>query len=258
MKPLKILLTNETGCFEPGIIALAKVLSIRHRVCIVAPLSGKTDIGHALTIDSPIRVEQFFALSKAKIYGVNGTPCDCVGLALDKLLKSKPDLIISGIGTKNSCGEVIYTSGITSSAILGTIYGVKSIALSADIQDTKKESEYLSIARAFSKKLELLIKKITTNITLNVNYPAKFQSGKIKETHLTMGTLNSKYTHEVNPFGIEFYWHKNIGMNYPLSALDQKGDLYWLKKGFATVTPLKYDLTSDVGLKVLEGSKIKI
>ena len=96
---MKILLVNEEGCFAPGIIALAKALSVSHRVVIVGPLSPLCGTGHTFTNgNAPIQVRQYFTqLSKVKIFAVSGTPCDCVTLALDKLLKSKPDLIISGI-----------------------------------------------------------------------------------------------------------------------------------------------------------------
>jgi len=245
MKQLQILLVNEAGCFAPGISALAKVLSSRHRVVIVGPLKEQWGKGHRLTTSShPLRAEQFYVLNKVKVFGVNGTPCDCVLLALDKLLKSKPDLIITGIDSKNNRGETIYSSSVVSAAIEGTIQGIKSIALSADIKDKDNERSYMAVARAFARKLPYLYRSIAKDTTLNVNFPSKF-SGKIKATHLTLDIVDNKYEEEVNPFGTQFYWLKSPLGGCSLKTLDQKGDIYWLRKNYITVTPLKLNLTDE-------------
>ena len=246
MKQLKILLVNESGCFHPGIVALAKVLSSRHRVVIVGPLHEQDGRGHMLTTSShPLRAQQYFVLNKIKVFGVNGTPCDCVLLAIDKLLKSKPDLIITGIDSKNNRGETIYSSSVVSAAIEGTIQGIKSIAVSASVKDPKSERSYMPVARAFARKLPYFWRNIPKDTTINVNFPAKFSTRKIKATHLTLNTVANQYEEEINPFGTQFYWLKSPLGGCSLSTLDQRGDIYWLKKGFITVTPLKLDLTDE-------------
>lgn len=248
LKALRILLVNNKGCFDPGIITLAKVLSRHHRVVVVGPLRDQGGKGHRLTTNShPLRAKQYFVLNKVKIFGVNGTPCDCVLLALDKLLKSKPDLIITGIDPKHNRGELIYHSSVVSAAIEGTIQGIKSIALSAEVLDPKSERAFLPVARAFARKLPYFFNNIPKDHTINVNFPQKFNLRRIKATHLTNSIVNNHYIEEVNPFGATFYWlHCPIGEGgYPLHVLDQQGDIYWLKKGFITVTPLKLDLTDD-------------
>ena len=260
MKSLKILLVNERGCFDQGIIALAKVLANEHRVNIVAPLRKKERVGGSITAYRPLKTDLYYALKKAKIFSVDGSPCDCVGLALDKLLKSKPDLIISGIDPHHNRGETMFSSGVSGAAILGTILGIKSIAISADVKKRHEEKEYLAIARSVLKILpdlyHLLQKEQDT--TLNINYPAVHSVRRVKWTHLTTGMIEGGYTSEINPFGKTFYWMNNPNQNYPLNVLDQQGDIYWLKKGFITVTPLKYDLTSRLGLDVLTRSGISL
>jgi len=246
MKQLKILLVNEAGCFNPGIVALAKVLSSRHRVVIVGPLKEQYGVGHRLTTSShPLRAEQFYILNKVKVFGVNGTPCDCVLLALDKLLKSKPDLIITGIDPRNNRGETIYSSSVVSAAIEGTIQGIKSIALSAQVKDKNSEKCYMPVARAFARKLPYFYGNIPKDTTINVNFPAKFSTKNIKATHLTLDIVENEYEEEVNPFGTTFYWLKSPLGGCNLKTLDQKGDIYWLKKGYITVTPLKLNLTDE-------------
>jgi len=257
---MKILLVNEEGCFAPGIIALAKALSLRHRVVIVGPINPLSCAGHTFTNgNAPIRVRQYFTqLSKVKIFAVTGTPCDCVTLALDKLLRSKPDLIISGIDSSNNRGETILSSGVVSAALEGTIQGIKSIAVSANLTLAKGEAEFRKVASAFVKLLPGLVKLMKTGVTLNVNFPTEFSSRRVKYTHVTDGLVDNKYNCEVNPFCLTFYWLKTPRMGFGLDVLDQKGDLYWLKRSFITVSPLKLDLTCDKSIQVLRKASLKL
>lgn len=256
-KSLRILIVNESGCFDPGLIALAKTLGNTHRVCVVAPLRSLGGRGHMLTIDKPLRPEQFFLLNKVKLFGVgNAMPCDCVGLALDKLLKAKPDLIIAGIDAKNNRGEIMYSSGCVAAAQLGTMNGIRSIAVSADIENPKAESSYSRVVSTLVKMLPTLYKHIKPDITMNINFPRKFSAKKIKLTHMTCDMLDNNYMHETNPFGLDFYWLIKPITGYSLHVLDSYGDIYWLKQGYITVTPLRYDLTSDDAFDALQRSGI--
>jgi len=232
-------------------------LSVKNRVVIVAPLSPQRGVGHAITTLMPLRAEQYYVLSKVKIFGVHGTPCDCVGIALDKLLKSKPDLIISGIDSRNNRGEVILSSGVVSAAVLGTLHGIPSIALSADIVDRKSEACFLKVARAFESKLPYFVDHIPADTTLNVNYPRKI-TRNIVCTKLTKNIAESTYRYEVSPFGNSVYWLNNFEQGHDMKVLDQRGDVYWLRENFVTVTPLKYNLTNFDVMSALESSGITL
>ena len=255
---MNILVVNEAGCFAPGVVALAKALSFKHRVVIVAPLHPQLNSGHRLTTSNfPLRIRQYFVLNKIKIFSVNGTPCDCVTLALDKLLLSKPDLIISGICDRHNKGEYVYSSGIVSAAIEGTIQGIPSIAVSARVREDDDEKNFEAVANSFAKLLPKFVEKIKPGMTLNVNYPERF-TNKIMCTPITTDMCDNKYECEVNPFGNTFYWLKVPVLGYPLSALDQKGDIYWLKKNFITVTPLKLNLTAHDAISIVEKGGIAL
>ena len=259
MKNLRILITNQSGCFHPGIVALAKVLSGSHRVVISAPLRAQYSRGHELTTRRPLRTAQYSVLNKVKFFSVDGTPCDSVALAMDKLVKAKPDLIIAGIDPNINVSENIWSSGVVSAAVLGTMHGVKSIAISASVDDEKDEKAYLPFARTFLKNLGTLFASIPDDTTLNINFPKKNKSKIIKFTHLSCDeVVENQYTHEVNPFGQEFYWMKKPGDQNNLSKLEKKGDVACLKQNFITITPLKYDLTSEEGLRILERSSISL
>ena len=256
---MKILLTNEAGCFHPGIVALAKELCKDHRVCIVAPLNKQVGAGHALTVDQrPLHAQQWFVLDNIKMWSVDGTPCDCVALALDKLLLDKPDLIISGIDFENNYGNMIYTSGVVSAAIEGAIQGVKSLALSAVIANEKKERDYRHVAKYVRRKLEFLAKQIPDYGVLNVNFPEKVKPKMIMPAPLTDGILDNEYEIEVNPFGSTFASMKNPLHEFGIDAYEQKGDLYWLKQGYITLTPLKLDLLKGEALEGLQKAGVKL
>lgn len=256
---MRILLTNEAGCFHPGIIALAKELAKDHRVCIVAPLQKQLGAGHSLTVDQrPLRAQQWFVLDNVKIWSVDGTPCDCVALALDKLLLNKPDLIISGIDPVNNRGNMIYTSGVVSAAMEGAIQGIKSIAVSAAIPQEKKERAYRHVVKFVARKLEFLAKNTPDFGVLNVNFPEKFKPKNIMPAALTDGVLDNEYEIEVNPFGSTFAWLKTPLMEFNLAAYEQKADLHWLKQGYITLTPLKLDLLKGEALTSLQKAGIKL
>ena len=256
---MKILLTNEAGCFHPGIIALAKELSKDHRVCIVAPLTQQVGAGHALTVDQrPLHAQQWFVLDRVKIWSVDGTPCDCVALAMDKLLLDKPDLIISGIDPVNNYGNMIYSSGVVSAAFEGAIQDIKSIALSAVVANDKKERAYRRVAKYVARKLEFLAKQIPDFGVLNVNFPEKFKPKNLMPTHLTDGVLVNDYEIEVNPFGSTFAWFNSPLREFGMDAYEQKGDVYWVKQGYITLTPLKLDLLKGEALTALQKAGIKL
>jgi 5'-nucleotidase len=258
---MKILLTNEAGCFTAGIIALAKELNKQHRICIVAPLNPLSNVGHTITTsERPLHAKKWEILNTIKIWSVDGTPCDCITLALDKLLKSKPDLIISGIDHTYGRGETIYCSGVVSAAVEGAIQGVKSIAVSGKIDSNArdKESAYRPIARLIAKKLDEFVSMIPKNGALNINCPEMVDSKKIAVTHLSFGVVDNKYSIETNPFGKTFAWLKNTPVGTDTKILEQKGDVYWTKHGWTTVTPLKLDLINIPAISIIKDAGISV
>ncbi|MDR0384110.1 MAG: 5'/3'-nucleotidase SurE [Christensenellaceae bacterium] len=249
----KILLVNEAGCFTPGIIALAKELNKSYRVTVVAPLNSFRGVGHAITTyERPLRSKQWFLLNGIKIWSVDGTPCDCVALAMNKILRSKPDLIISGIDYVNNRGEMIYSSGTVSAAFEGAIHDIPSMAVSANIKDKMNERAYSLVTKFIYKNLGVLFNDIPKGGILNVNFPSKIDTKQVCWTHLTDGLLDNKYELEVNPFGRTFAWLQNKVESFGMGVLEDKGDFYFLKKGHITITPLRLSMMNpDAAEKVL-------
>lgn len=133
MKPLKILISNDDGVFAEGIRTLAGAAAFRgHQVTVVCPDQERSATGHGLTLHSPIRAEKANELfgKGVSAWGCNGTPADCVKLALNEILPEKPDLILSGINHGPNLGTDIFCSGTVAAALEGTLAGIPAIAIS--------------------------------------------------------------------------------------------------------------------------------
>src|SRR6185436_10771537 len=136
----RILLTNDDGYFSPGITALATALEKLGDVTIVAPQSEASAVGHALTLRRPLRLERV----SAHVYSVDGTPTDCVNIAIDEVLPHKPDLIVSGINKGLNIGDDVTYSGTVAGALEGALLGYQAIAVS--LQFTRGEWDFTPAA----------------------------------------------------------------------------------------------------------------
>src|SRR5215510_118340 len=144
-----ILLTNDDGVHAPGIKALAARLSSQGTVYVVAPDREVSACGQSLTLKHPLRAEKI----EERVYSVDGTPADCVNLALVKLLPRRPDLVVSGINRGANLGEDVFYSGTVGGAREGTFFGVPSIAVSL----TAKHETDFEAAAAFTARLAALV-----------------------------------------------------------------------------------------------------
>ncbi|MEX0680271.1 MAG: 5'/3'-nucleotidase SurE [Balneolales bacterium] len=234
-----ILVCNDDGIFAPGIRALAEVAMEFGIVEIIAPDRQQSAVGHSITVSDPLRVTSFQINSDMKGQAVNGTPADCVKLAHDKLLKRKPDLVLSGINHGSNAGINIIYSGTVSAATEATILGYPAIAISCT---EYSESADLSGAQEATRRVVRYILKneLPSGITLNVNAPG----GPLKKL-LWAKQANSRYVEEfegrIDPHNKPYFW-----ITGRLEILDQGEDLdlNLLKEGYATITPIQYDLTA--------------
>ena len=255
----KILLTNDDGFESLGLKALKEAVEDLGEILIVAPSSEKSACGHSLTITKPLRFvkldDNFYKLE-------DGTPTDCVYLALNALYKEdqKPDLIISGINRGANMGEDITYSGTASAAMEGALYGIPSIAIS-QVCNSNCEKTEIEIGYALAKKV---IKEIASKILnegmplkerkfLNVNVPPikpkDFKGYKITKAGYRLYG-NSAHLHR-NPRGIEYWW---LGI-HPLEwkrGEKRDCDFEAIKDGYASITPIKADLTAYEDIEKLK------
>lgn len=237
-KPV-ILVCNDDGIFSPGIRALAEVSSEFGDVEIIAPDRQQSAVGHAVTVSTPLRSRSFQIDGRFNGQAVTGTPADSVKLAHDQLMKRKPDLVVSGINHGSNAGINILYSGTVSAATEGTILGYPSIAVSCTDYD---EDADLSGAKEAARKVigYVLSEGLPKGITLNLNVPA----GPLKGIKWAR-QANSRYVEEfegrVDPNNRSYYW-----MTGKLQLLDEGEDLdvNVLEKGYASLTPIQYDMTA--------------
>src|SRR6188472_1220052 len=161
----RILVTNDDGIHSAGLTSLAKALSRVGDVWVVAPDRERTAVAHAVTLHKPLRIHQV----EKQVYAINGTPVDCVNLALLNILPKRPDLLVSGINKGVNLGDDVLYSGTVSAAMEGTILGIPSMAVSQE----GKEHFYFSAGALYAMRIARLILKegLPDETLVNLNVP---------------------------------------------------------------------------------------
>ena len=231
-RPL-VLVTNDDGVHAPGIRALAKALADLGDVHVVAPDREVSACGQSLTLKHPLRAEQI----EAQVWAVDGTPADCVNLALVKLLPRRPELVVSGINRGANLGEDIFYSGTVGGAREGTFFGVPSIAMSLA---TRAVPDFTHAA-AFAANVAAMVleKGLPERTLLNVNVPQGVPVGAAI-------TVQGRREHEgtilegLDPRRRTYYWIEEGRDNW---VSDEMSDIHAVRQGLISITPLQTDTT---------------
>jgi 5'-nucleotidase len=252
-KPL-ILVTNDDGVSAPGIRALINVMSQIGEVVVVAPDKPQSAMGHAITINSTLYLNK---LSKdgdsITEYSCSGTPVDCVKLAVNEILKRKPDLCVSGVNHgSNSSINVIY-SGTMSAAVEAGIEGIPAIGFS--LLDYDWNADFDSI-KSFIKKitLETLENRLPDGVVLNVNFP-KLKENEIKGIKIcrqAKAQWVEKFDKRKTPSGKDYYWLSGEFVNQDKG---EDTDEWALENGYISVVPVQFDLTAHHTMQQLNNWK---
>ena len=252
-----ILITNDDGYDSKGLLALVEALKSLGKVTVVAPSTEKSACGHSLTLTRPLNFieiqEHFYKLD-------DGTPSDCIFLALNKLFtkENRPDIVISGINIGSNMGEDITYSGTASAAMEAVLQGIPAIAISQVYAEHGKSIDTFGYGLA-QESIVTLVKKIFEGTFplperkfLNVNIPP-IPSVECKGFKVTRAG-NRLYAHNAevhyNPRGKEYYW---IGLP-ELGWMDTKGhttDFEAVNDGYVSLTPVTLDMTSYEDIKTL-------
>ena len=254
-KPL-ILVTNDDGINAPGIRFLIDIMNDFGDVVVVAPDSPQSGMGHAITINNTIYCEPI-VINKNEPqseYSCSGTPADCVKIAVNEILKRKPDLCVSGINHgSNSSINVIY-SGTMSAAVEAGTQGIPAIGFS--LLDYSLDADFTH-SREFVKRitLECLSNGVPKGVVLNVNIP-KISNTKLKGIKICRqanGVWEEKFDKRTNPLGREYYWLGGKFVNYDQG---EDNDEWALENGYVSITPTKYDLTAHQAIKNISNWKL--
>ncbi len=241
-KPL-ILISNDDGITAPGIRVLVDCMKKLGTVVVVAPDSPQSGMGHAITINESLRLDEsdYFG-PDVLAYQCSGTPADCVKLALDKVLDRKPDLLVSGINHgSNSSVNVIY-SGTMSAAMEGAIDGLQAIGFS--LLDYSLDADFTTAAEVVSKvAAKVLDKKLPSDCLLNVNIP-KVPLSELKGIKIcrqAKAKWVEKFDEREDPYGRKYFWLTGEFVNMDNG---EDTDEWALKHGYASVVPVQFDLTA--------------
>jgi 5'-nucleotidase len=243
-KPL-ILITNDDGVYAPGIRALFDAVQSLGQGVIVAPEQDKSAVSHSLTMNRPLRVR---ALEK-NIYTLDGTPTDCVTLAINKVLPAKPDLIVSGINPGGNLGDDISYSGTVSAAIEGTMYDIPSLAVS--LAGTAPFDFEVAAAVAWKLASMALSFGLPENTLLNINVPAR-SAAEIRGVRFTRQgrrVYKNAIQETFDPWQRKHYWIGGGTVHW--SGGDNTDELA-VRSGYISVTPVQLDLTNHAGIDFLE------
>ncbi|MBW1980613.1 MAG: 5'/3'-nucleotidase SurE [Deltaproteobacteria bacterium] len=245
---MMILLTNDDGIYAKGIEVLQEHLCQEHEVLVVAPETEQSAVGHAITLMDPLRLKPIQRNGAFFGYGVNGTPADCVKLAINELLEKPPNLVVSGINLGANVGINVIYSGTVSAATEGAILGVPAIAVSIN---SFKSPDFTPAAR-FIKKLVRQVSQhgLPPCTLLNVNVPA-VPAEKIRGVRITRQGVSrfvEKFDRRVDPRKNVYYWQ--CGSTPPFSE-DGDTDASALASDCISITPLHFDLTNYGFLETL-------
>jgi 5'-nucleotidase len=233
---MRILLSNDDGYFAPGLERLAAALASRAEITVVAPERDRSGASNSLTLDRPLTVRR----APNGFLFVNGTPTDCVHLAVTGLLEHLPDLVISGINLGANMGDDTIYSGTVAAATEGYLLGIPSIALSL----ASKTAEHFETAAAVA--VELLERHEREPLgprLINVNVPdvpratlRGYRITRLGRRHKAENTVRTR-----NPRGETVYW---VGAAGPAADAGEGTDFHAVEQRYASVTPLQIDLTN--------------
>ncbi|MGE5583602.1 MAG: 5'/3'-nucleotidase SurE [Bacillota bacterium] len=238
---LSILLTNDDGFHADGLQTLYHCLKESASVTVVAPDRERSAVGHGITVHHPLRAISVL-LDNCTHWMIDGTPSDCVKLAIERLMPGKsPDLIISGINRGPNLGFDVLYSGTVSAAIEGTLYKIPSIALS--LAGFSKLD--FTPAALFVRENLWQLKELATQATLNLNFPvtdtlAGFQG--VRLTRLGIRIYQNVFEERKDPRGQTYYW---MGGEPAAFEQEQNSDIKAVDEGYISITPLNIDLTDN-------------
>lgn len=246
-----ILVTNDDGIFSPGIKALTEEAMKLGKVTIVAPDKAQSGMGHAITMEHPIRIRKVDYMDGVNAYSCSGTPVDCVKLALDKIFTDvKPDLCLSGINHgANTSINVIY-SGTMSAAMEAAVQQIPSIGFS--LLNFSHEADMSAASEVVEKVLKLYTENGLGGASLlNVNIP-DIPSSEIRGMKIARqakGKWSEDFDKRVDPFSREYYW-----LTGKFTLMDDAADcdIKVLEEGYVSIVPTQFDLTDRAGIDYMK------
>lgn len=240
---MRVLLSNDDGIHASGLREAKQALDPLGEVFIVAPERERSGTGHGITVHKPLRPKQVKLLDGSWGWSVNGTPADCVKLAIEALLPENPDIVVSGINFGANLGTDVLYSGTVSAAIEGIINGITSVAISL----ATYEHENFHYAAAFLTRIIPPLLKASREmgcILININVPPGKPKG-VKVTRLGNRRYINVFHKRIDPRGRVYYWMAGEPEDAPPgdSQAGVEVDFEAVKNNYISITPLHFDIT---------------
>jgi 5'-nucleotidase len=250
---MNILLTNDDGIYAPGLAALYAHLAADHSVAVIAPEREQSAVGHGITLNEPLRAHKVSIPNAFEGHAVSGTPADCIKFGVLEILKTKPDLVISGINPGANVGVNIHYSGTVAAAKEATMYGILAIAVSVH----SRQVESYDAAAAFIAQLaeDVYANGLPAGTFLNVNIPNRplAEIAGVQFSRLDMDFFPEYIEKRIDPRDRTYYWQ---GCDSLPQGKSIEIDGSALCKGFISITPIKCDQTDYDVLENMKKGKI--
>lgn len=243
---MHFLISNDDGVFATGIKRLSETLNDMGQVTVFAPNRDRSGASNSLTLDRPIRIHKV----SDGWYSVNGTPTDCVHMALTGVMSEEPDMVISGINNAANLGDDVLYSGTVAAAIEGRYLGLPALALS--LATKHGQPRYFDTAQHYIKKIikQIKTKALPDDSILNINFPNLpiDQVKGVKITRLGNRHKAESAIKDTDPRGRKIYW---IGAAGAEADAGEGTDFHAVKNGYVSITPMKVDMTKHSALEAL-------
>jgi 5'-nucleotidase len=238
---VQILLTNDDGIYAPGLAALRREIGRLGDVCVVAPAVEQSGVGHSITFLTPLLVKEVFDEQDEQLgFAVEGSPADCVKLAVARFSPRRPDVVVSGINGGLNAGINVLYSGTVAAAIEGAFFGITSIAVSLEYD------EHARFDRAAKVAVEVIEQILRHNAgasrLYNVNIPTSALEGtpRIRIVPMDVARWGEHFEERVDPRGRPYFWATG---GPPTPEGRGETDLTAIQRGDITITPLHFDMT---------------
>ncbi|MBS4208044.1 5'/3'-nucleotidase SurE [Bacillus sp. FJAT-50079] len=238
---MNILITNDDGIFSPSIEILTEVLQHFGNVYVCCPDQERSAIGHSITLRNPLKAKPVTMFPKVKAaWCLNGTPSDCVKVAIDVLMEEPPDIVFSGINFGPNVGRDLFYSGTIAGAVEASMFQIPAVAISLNAFH-EDDIHFNHTKQLLYEIIETILhNKIPKGVFLNINLPnvSKEECKGVAVTSLDMKV--SRYEHVClnDPHGHVYFWLKDKWVQ--LTDLDHQSDYQLLKDGFVTISPIEY------------------
>ena len=244
---MQILLTNDDGIYAPGLMALERALARLGDVYVVAPAVEQSGVGHSITFLSPLMAKEIFDGDRRRGWAVEGSPADCVKLALAEFCPRRPDLLVSGINGGLNLGINVLYSGTVAGATEGAVFGITSVAVSLEYDEHAQFDRAAEMAVGLIEQI-LAREDARDHRLYNINIPTAAFQRPTEVRVVPMATVGwpAQFDRRVDPKGRRYYW----AMGTPaVPVAGELTDLEAWQQGYVTVTPLRIDRTEPAMLQ---------